>query len=43
VLARLLHATGMLTKLKTTVAGVVLTWALALWLPAWGLLLHFTR
>lgn len=43
VLARVLHATGLLTKLKTTVAGVVLTWSLALWLPAWGLLLHFTR
>ena len=43
LLARVLHATGMLTKLKTSVPGVVLTWALSLWLPVWGLVLHFSR
>jgi uncharacterized protein len=43
LLARVLHATGLLTRVKTTVPGVVLTWSLALWLPVWGLVLHFTR
>jgi|APLak6261666879_1056058.scaffolds.fasta_scaffold00214_6 uncharacterized membrane protein YecN with MAPEG domain len=41
LLGRVLHAVGFLTKLKTSVPGIVLTWAVALWLPVWALLRHF--
>ena len=40
-LGRALHALGFLTKVKTTVPGIMLTWCVGLWLPVWALLLHF--
>lgn len=43
LLGRVLHAVGFLTKLKTSVPGIVLTWAVALWLPVWALLRHFAQ
>jgi uncharacterized membrane protein YecN with MAPEG domain len=39
-LGRFLHALGFVTKLKTAVPGIVLTWGVALWLPVWALLRH---
>jgi uncharacterized membrane protein YecN with MAPEG domain len=41
LLGRVLHALGFVTKLKTSVPGIALTWVVALWLPAWALLRHF--
>lgn len=43
VFARVLHALGFLTRLRTSVVGAALTWGLALWLPSWALWLHFAR
>ena len=43
VLGRVLHAVGFLTRLRTAVAGIALTWVVALWLPGWALWLHFTK
>ncbi len=42
-LGRTLHALGLLTKLRTTVPGIVLSWGVAFWLPGWALVLHFAR
>lgn len=41
LLGRVLHAVGLLTKLKTSVVGGVMMWGLVVWLPVWGLLLAF--
>jgi uncharacterized membrane protein YecN with MAPEG domain len=41
LLGRVLHGLGFVTRLKTSVPGIMLTWVVALWLPVWALLRHF--
>ncbi|MFZ5442870.1 MAG: MAPEG family protein [Myxococcota bacterium] len=40
-LGRLLHAVGFVTRLKTAVPGILVTWLVAVWVPVWALLRHF--